>query len=171
MVPSRWRISPTHDKIIGAGADIGTGNRGWGRAVYAGVVRWFICVLVLLGACVERRLHIRTDPPGALVRVNGKEVGHAPTTWSFDHYGKVRVEAELPDHEPVQQVVELVAPTREWVFAGFFTDVLWPGTIHEDHEVALRLPRVARRTEEQIAREVAGLSERAVRVRSEAERR
>lgn len=138
---------------------------------YPVVVRLSLVVLVLLGACVERRLFIKTDPPGALVRVNGRELGRSPAEWRFDHYGEVLVEAELDRHHAVQKVVELKAPLREWVLGGIFTDVLWPGTIHDDHEVLLKLERIKKRSEAQVRREIAGLQRRALKLRNEAKKR
>ena len=128
-------------------------------------------LLSLSCACVERRLFIRTDPSGAVVRVNGREIGTSPATWRFEHYGKVRIEAELPGHEAVQEVVELKAPAREWIFGGLFTDLLWPGTIHDDHEVTVRLPRTKARSDAAMDREIAGLQQRATRARAEAGKR
>ncbi len=134
-------------------------------------MRLSLVVLILLGACVERRLFIKTDPSGALVRVNGRELGRSPAVWRFDHYGKVLVEAELDRHHAVQKVVELKAPLSEWVLGGFFADVLWPGTIHDDHEVLLKLERIKKRSEAQVRREIAGLQRRALKLRNEAKKR
>lgn len=131
----------------------------------------WILSLGVLCACVERRLHIRTEPPGATVFVNGVHVGRSPTSWKFDQYGKVLVEAEMDGHEPVQQVVKLKAPVREYVFGSFFSDVVWPGTIHDDHEVELTLKPVREPTAEELDREMSALMERAARMRAEAEKK
>ena len=127
-------------------------------------------MLVLACACTERRLFIKTDPPGATVRVNGRELGRSPVEWRFDHYGKVLVEVELDRYESVQEVVELKAPAREWILGGFFTDVIWPGTVRDDHHVTLKLKRLKKKSETQIKREISGLQRRALRLRSEAQR-
>jgi len=138
------------------------------RPLYPVAVRFALLVFLILPACVERRLFIKTDPPGAIVRVNGREVGRSPAEWRFDQYGEVLVEAELDRHQAVQRVVSLKAPAREWVLGGFFTDVLWPGTIHDDREVVLKLERVKKRSETQVRREIAGLQSRALKLRSDA---
>lgn len=106
------------------------------------VVREIAGALVLLlfvSGCVERRLWVRTDPPGAMVRINGDEVGAAPVSWRFDHYGTVLVEAELAGHEPVQRAFRLRTPWYQWPVLDFFADVVWPGRIKDNHELALRL--------------------------------
>jgi len=73
-------------------------------------VRWPLLLLgVVALSCVERRLHIRTEPEGAMVQVNGREVGRSPATWTFSHYGEVRVTAYLDGHLPEQRIVRLKA--------------------------------------------------------------
>jgi hypothetical protein len=135
------------------------------------VVRRLV-LLVLLGcgaACVERRLWVRTDPPGAEVRINGEAVGRAPVSWRFDHYGTVLVEAELAGHEPVHRAVKLRSPWYQKPVVDFFADVLVPVKIHDDHEVELRLaperPLTRAEIEEGIRRVRAG----ARKLRAEAE--
>jgi len=47
---------------------------------------------LLLPGCVERKLLIRSDPPGAVVLVNGAHAGTTPTEIVFQNYGVVRLE-------------------------------------------------------------------------------
>jgi hypothetical protein len=58
--------------------------------------------------CVERRYTIRTDPPGALVVVNGEEIGPSPASRSFTYYGQRRVQIFAEGYQPL----ELVQPIR-----------------------------------------------------------
>ena len=140
------------------------------RRSYAGRVRRTVLVsLCLLGACVERRLFIRTEPSGATVRVNGTEIGESPVSWRFDHYGKVLVEVEKPGHVPEQRVVRLKAPAREYyTLAGFFIDVTYPGTIREKHEVRIVLDKRRRLTDAEVDEAVKSLAEGAARLRAKA---
>jgi len=122
-------------------------------------------------ACVERRLHIRTDPEGAVVRVNGTEVGRSPCAWRFDHYGTVIVEADLEGYEPRQAVVKLKIPWYQRPVADFLADVVYPGKIHDDHEVRIALPprhRIGPGDEARVEEEVKGLVERAGAAKAEA---
>jgi PEGA domain-containing protein len=43
--------------------------------------------LAAAGGCVERNLQIQSDPPGALVDLNGEETGRTPMRKSFLWYG------------------------------------------------------------------------------------
>ncbi len=130
-----------------------------------------LALLLLSAACVERRLHIRTDPEGAAVRVNGRDVGPSPAVWRFHHYGTVLVEASHPGHEPEQRVVELKTPWYQRPVADFFADVLLPKRIRDDHEVSMRLTPLPDMTEEQVAAGRERLAAAARTARSEARKR
>ncbi|HEX5135759.1 MAG TPA: PEGA domain-containing protein [Planctomycetota bacterium] len=128
-----------------------------------------LVALILLAGCVERRLLVRTDPPGAEVTVNGEKVGRSPTTWRFTHYGDALVEVEKPGYEPTRQVVALRAPWYQKPGVDFFSDVLVPARIKDDHEVEIRLEPAARLTEGEREREVAELTRAADKLRRQAE--
>ena len=112
-----------------------------------------LCLVLLLSiSCVERRLQIRTEPEGALIRVNGREIGRSPVDWRFQHYGTVRVEAEFDGYLPAQVEVRLKTPWYEYPVADLFSDVLVPTTIKDNHEVVITLePRVETTKEEDLA--------------------
>lgn len=129
-----------------------------------------LLLLLSLAGCVERRLWVRTDPPGAMVRINGADVGRAPVSWRFDHYGTVLVEAELDGHEPVQQAFKLRTPWYQVPVVDFFADVLWPGKIKDDHELALRLEPARPPTPAEIEAGIKKMREGARELRAEAEK-
>ena len=56
----------------------------------AAVVRWWVGLLSLaaLAGCVERRFVIESDPPGALVLMNGQQLGATPVDGHFVYYGR-----------------------------------------------------------------------------------
>ena len=61
-----------------------------------------------LSGCVERRYTIRTDPPGALVIVNGEEIGPTPVSRSFIYYGDRKITPDAgwlqdPDGHPADR--------------------------------------------------------------------
>ena len=128
-----------------------------------------LLALSLLGACVERRLLVRTDPPGAEGTVNGEKVGRAPVRWRFDHYGKVLVEVEKPGYRPAQQVVALQSPWYQKPGIDFFADVLVPARIRDEHEVEFRLEPERRLTKREIERGVSEMTRAADQWRKEPE--
>jgi hypothetical protein len=51
--------------------------------------------------CVERTIHITSDPPGALVWLNDEEVGRTPLAVPFTFYGTYDVRLEREGHKPL----------------------------------------------------------------------
>lgn len=124
-------------------------------------------LLLLIAACVERKLHIRTEPEGAMVQVNGTEVGRSPATWRFSHYGTVRVTAYLEGHRAEQRDVKLKMPWYQYPVADFFSDLIVPTKIQNNHEVLIPLQPVVEPTKEENLAIAAELGRRAVEVREQ----
>jgi len=65
----------------------------------------FISVVVLvcvsLFGCVKRTISITSQPKGALVWVNEREVGRTPVDFEFLYYGEYDVRLEKDGHEPI----------------------------------------------------------------------
>ena len=68
-------------------------NRTWPYAIVA--------VLLLTGGCVQRTMIINSNPPGALVYLNGQEVGRTPLTHDFVWYGDYDVRVTKDGYEPL----------------------------------------------------------------------
>ena len=71
-----------------------------------------LCILVLITAtgCVRRTVSITTEPPGALVWLNDREVGRTPLEVDFDFYGKYDVRLERDGYEPMMTAARAKAP-------------------------------------------------------------
>lgn len=65
------------------------------------------------GGCLERRVYITSDPPGALVTVNNQQVGRTPTDFDFEWYGTYDVVLELEGHEPLITTGKAEVPAHE----------------------------------------------------------
>jgi len=59
----------------------------------------FFCVSML--GCVKRTISIMSQPSGALVWVNDREVGRTPITIEFLYYGEYDVRLEKDGQEPI----------------------------------------------------------------------
>ena len=72
--------------------------------------------LILLAAagCVERRIHITSEPDGALVTLNDVEVGATPCEVDFTYFGVYDVRLRKPGFEPLATKAEAKAPFHEW---------------------------------------------------------
>ncbi len=91
---------------------------------------------VLIGcsvACVRRTITITTDPPNARVFLNDQEIGRSEVTTDFLWYGDYGVTIRQEDYETLQTNWPIKAPWYQWVPFDFFTEVLWPGQLHDRH--------------------------------------
>lgn len=78
-----------------------------------------IAALALFAAlsqgCLERKINITSDPPGATVWLNDTEVGRTPITTGFLFYGEYDVRARKEGCEPVSTSRD--TPTPLWEYA------------------------------------------------------
>ncbi len=65
--------------------------------------------------CLERRVQITSEPPGATVWVNDVEVGRTPCTTGFLFYGEYDVRATKEGCQPL--VTSRGTPTPIWEYA------------------------------------------------------
>ncbi len=63
-----------------------------------------------LSGCVQRVISITSEPSGALVRLNDREVGRTPLEVPFTFYGTYDVRLEREGSEPMWTVGEARAP-------------------------------------------------------------
>ncbi len=99
-----------------------------------GAVAILLSSLAWLGGCVERKITIATDPPGALVYLNDQEVGRAPLTTPFLWYGDydVRLRYDKPagpgNPQPIHYYLHThrraEAPWYQWIGPDLFAEVL-----------------------------------------------
>jgi hypothetical protein len=109
-----------------------------------------VCILLfalaLSAGCVERKLIIESDPPGAPVWIDEQYAGVTPLDYPFAHYGtrSVRV-GPLRDengrltYRESERVFDIDWPYYERFPIDFFYEVLYPRTLVDEH----RLPEFA----------------------------
>jgi hypothetical protein len=75
-------------------------------------------------ACVQRQMSIQSDPPGALVYLNGEEVGRTPLQRDFTWYGTYDVVLRQDGYETLKTRARVIAPIWQWppfdLLAEFF---------------------------------------------------
>ncbi len=100
-------------------------------------------VVVLMAAtvtgCVERRYTIRTNPPGALVYVNGQELGTTPVSSSFTYYGDREITLQLDGYETMTVRQPINAPWYDNLLTEFFTENLYPGQLRDERDYTFQL--------------------------------
>jgi hypothetical protein len=98
-----------------------------------------LCVLSTQTGCVKRRYTIRTDPPGALVYVNGEEVGTTPVSRSYTYYADREITL-VADGYKTQTVIQPVkAPWWDNSLTDFVSENLLPVTLRDEREFTYRM--------------------------------
>ncbi len=115
---------------------------------------WFLAAAIPLTlGCVQRRMLIRTDPPGALVYVDDYEIGTTPIATNFTYYGtrKIRIVKDGFETLTVEQPID--SPWYQIPPLDFFSDNLTPGEIRDQRILNYRLtPQRQIPTQELVAR-------------------
>jgi len=100
-----------------------------------------VCLAAILFAgCVERKLTIITEPPGAMVILNDQEIGTSPVTVPFNWYGDYWVRLRKDGYETLDTHRELKAPWHDYFPFDFFAQILYPGQIVDAYEWSFELP-------------------------------
>jgi hypothetical protein len=108
------------------------------------VTRLLACLAALvfcagLTGCVERRLMIRSNPPGALVRVDGYEIGTTPVATSFIYYGTREIQLVKDGYETLTVKQPIPAPWYEYTPIDFVSENLIPGEIRDERALDYQL--------------------------------
>ena len=83
-------------------------------------------VYTSLCGCLFRRMTINSDPPGALVMLDGKEVGYTPYTGSFTYYGTREIRLIKPGYKTLTRLQSFPTPWYEYPGLDFFSENLSP---------------------------------------------
>jgi hypothetical protein len=106
-----------------------------------------ICAGVLLTAaflstqtgCVERRMTIRTNPPGALVYVDDYEIGTTPVSADFTYYGTRKIRIVKDGYETLTVMQPFPTPWYQYPPADFITENFVPGKIRDQRVLDYQL--------------------------------
>ena len=80
--------------------------------------------LCLCGGCMQRTLTVNSNPPGAMVYLNGLEIGRTPVTRDMLWYGTYDVELRKEGYDSIKTTAQVWAPWWQWVPFDLFTDML-----------------------------------------------
>jgi hypothetical protein len=125
-------------------------------------VLWLLLAAACCSGCMYRRLTLRTDPPGALVMIDGREAGFTPFTTDFVYYGTREITLVKDGYETLT-VMQPVPPPWYQVFPlDFVSDNFLPFKVTNRHEYLYAL-------EPQKVPEIPVLLDRANHLRSDAQ--
>jgi hypothetical protein len=73
-------------------------------------VLYGLAAAAAFSGCVERKILIQSDPPGALVRMDGRPLGKTPVEVDFTWYGTHEVIVDLPGHPVIDAYPTITSP-------------------------------------------------------------
>lgn len=83
-------------------------------------------LLVLLSiaqaGCVHRRVTINSYPQGALVKVDGKDLGYTPASFDFTWYGTREVQLMMDGYETHTEMINVNSPWYQKFPLDFLSD-------------------------------------------------
>ncbi len=121
-----------------------------------------LVVALTSSACVRRTIKITTEPPNARVFLNDQEIGRSEVTTDFLWYGDYGVTIRKEGYETLQTNWTVKAPWYQWVPFDFFSEVLWPGELHDQHERHFVLEPARTPTQEELVERAVETRERAL---------
>lgn len=98
-----------------------------------------VAIIFVSAGCVTRTITVKTNPSNALVYIDDKLEGESPVTIPFTYYGTRKIMIEKRDedgrltHERTTVFEKIKAPVYEIFPLDFFSEVLWPLEIEDDH--------------------------------------
>jgi hypothetical protein len=100
-------------------------------AIYA-----LIGLMLLPGSgCVRRRLHVRSNPPGALVYVDNQQIGTTPCSVDFTYYGTREIRLIKPGYETLTINQPIPTPWYQIPPLDFVSENLTPMRIRDNRTV------------------------------------
>ena len=91
-----------------------------------------LVAVVLTAGCVQRRLTIRSNPPGAYVYVDNYPIGTTPVSTDFVYYGKRQIRLVRDGYETLTVDQKILPPWYEWFGIDFISENLVPANIRDE---------------------------------------
>ncbi len=82
---------------------------------------------------------IRSDPPGALVQMEGEDIGYTPVSIDFDHYGTREITLIKDGYETITAMQKVRTPWHQKVGVDLFTDNFSPVKVNDRMEYTFTL--------------------------------
>jgi hypothetical protein len=89
--------------------------------------------------CVQRRLTIRSNPPGALVYVDDYQVGTTPVSTDFVYYGTRKIRLVKSGYETLTVLQPIPTPWYEYPGLDFVSENVIPGEVRDERVVEYQL--------------------------------
>ena len=91
-------------------------------------------LLLATTGCVEQLLTVQSDPPNALVELNGQEMGRTPFTTHFVWYGIYDITLRADNYQTLKTTAKVIAPIYQWLPLDLISELL-PIPLKDHHVV------------------------------------
>ncbi len=105
-------------------------------------------IIIASAGCVTRSITVETNPSNAQVYIDDKLVGESPVTIPFTFYGTRKIMIEKRDddekltHERTTSFEKIKAPVYEIFPLDFFSELVWPGKLKDEHVLTYDLVKL-----------------------------
>jgi len=103
------------------------------------VIAIVVAIGLMAGGCVQRRLTIRSNPPGARVYVGDQEIGTTPVSTDFVYYGTRRIRLAKDGYETLVVNQPIPTPWYQIPPLDFVSENLVPGEIRDERVINYQL--------------------------------
>jgi hypothetical protein len=106
---------------------------------------------------MNRRMTIRSEPPGALVLLEGEEVGYTPVGIDFNHYGTREITLIKDGYETVTAMQKVRSPWYQKLPLDFVSDNFSPVKINDRLDYTFTLNKQELVSNDQLLQRAKGL--------------
>ena len=92
-----------------------------------------ILLMLSFSGCVERLITVNTQPTGAIVWLNGEEIGSAPVTTEFTWYGQYEVTIRKDGFQTIKTARKAPTPFYEWPPLDLIAECFLPLKLTDHH--------------------------------------
>ena len=89
--------------------------------------------------CVQRRITVRSNPPGALVYIDDQEIGFTPVSTPFTYYGTRKIQLMKDGYETITVKQKFRPPWYQIPPLDFISENFWPREIRDERIVDFQL--------------------------------
>jgi hypothetical protein len=117
-------------------------------------------IVPAFAGCVERRFVIESDPPGALVMVNGQPIGTTPVDYHFLWYGDYEFTLIKDGYETQPVTQRVAAPWFQYPPFDFVSENLYPAKVEDVRRFRYPLTPLVQVPTDDLLRKAAELRDR-----------
>jgi len=142
--PADHRLPPPSQPVPNRRWKSRFGNSGWfGNSGNPGNLGWFTLAVLVLSALpgcgMQRRLTIRSSPPGAVVYIDNYQIGTTPVATDYVYYGTRQIRLEKDGFETLTVMQPIRTPWYQVFPLDFVSENLVPQETRDERTLDFQL--------------------------------